>query len=184
MTINGKSVDGVLWIQTRDRRMVGADESTELWWPLWSLCFLFNSSPKKIEFAHRDAADLVRLVGGDGRHLVVDRRFGCSSAGTTATEESCRKVCKSAAPSSTATADDAVDEDGRVLERHLHDGVDGRITLPFRSLKLQKNILDELTKVVETDHLGIDAIYLCVVAAVAVNYGQKFHRLGSKTLYN
>ena len=29
-----KSVDGVLGIQTRGRRMVGADETTELWRPL------------------------------------------------------------------------------------------------------------------------------------------------------
>ena len=29
-----KSVDGVLGIQTRGRRMVGADKITELWWPL------------------------------------------------------------------------------------------------------------------------------------------------------
>ena len=30
---NWKSVDGVLGIRTRGRRMVGADETTELWWP-------------------------------------------------------------------------------------------------------------------------------------------------------
>ena len=30
-TINEKSVDGVLGTQTRSGRMVGADESTELW---------------------------------------------------------------------------------------------------------------------------------------------------------
>ena len=29
-----KSVDGVRGIQTQDRRMVGKDESTELWLPL------------------------------------------------------------------------------------------------------------------------------------------------------
>ena len=28
-----KSVDSVLGIRTRDCRMVGTDESTELWWP-------------------------------------------------------------------------------------------------------------------------------------------------------
>ena len=28
------SVDGVLGIRTWGRRMVGADETTELWWPL------------------------------------------------------------------------------------------------------------------------------------------------------
>ena len=28
-----KSVDGVIGIRTRDRRIAGADESTELWWP-------------------------------------------------------------------------------------------------------------------------------------------------------
>ena len=32
-----KSVDGVLGIQTQCCRMVGADETTELWWP--PLCF-------------------------------------------------------------------------------------------------------------------------------------------------
>ena len=30
--INEKSVDGVLGTRTRGSRMVGADESTELWW--------------------------------------------------------------------------------------------------------------------------------------------------------
>ena len=30
-TINEKSIDGVLGIRTRGGRMVGADESTELW---------------------------------------------------------------------------------------------------------------------------------------------------------
>ena len=33
---NWKSIDGVLGIQTRGRRMVGADETTELWQPRWS----------------------------------------------------------------------------------------------------------------------------------------------------
>ena len=28
-----KSINGVLGIPTRGRRMVGADETTELWWP-------------------------------------------------------------------------------------------------------------------------------------------------------
>ena len=28
-----KNVDGVLGIRTRGRKMVGADETTELWWP-------------------------------------------------------------------------------------------------------------------------------------------------------
>ena len=28
-----KSIDGVLGIQTCDRRRVGADDTTELWWP-------------------------------------------------------------------------------------------------------------------------------------------------------
>ena len=30
-----KSIDGVLGIRTRGRRMVGTDETTELWWPLF-----------------------------------------------------------------------------------------------------------------------------------------------------
>ena len=33
ITINDKSVDGVLGTQTRGGRMVGTDESTELWRP-------------------------------------------------------------------------------------------------------------------------------------------------------
>ena len=45
-TINEKSIDGVLGTQTRGGRMVGADESTELWrhpferpfsWHVWGL---------------------------------------------------------------------------------------------------------------------------------------------------
>ena len=35
-----KSVDGVLEIQTRGRRMVGADETTELWRPLYCYYYL------------------------------------------------------------------------------------------------------------------------------------------------
>ena len=31
-TINDQSVDGVLWSRTKGGRMVGADDSTELWW--------------------------------------------------------------------------------------------------------------------------------------------------------
>ena len=31
LTINEKSIDGVLWTQTRGGRMVGTDKSTELW---------------------------------------------------------------------------------------------------------------------------------------------------------
>ena len=31
-TINEKSIDGMLGTQTRSGRMVGADETTELWW--------------------------------------------------------------------------------------------------------------------------------------------------------
>ena len=33
LTINGRSIDGVLGIRTRNHRIVGADESTELWLP-------------------------------------------------------------------------------------------------------------------------------------------------------
>ena len=33
LIFNIKSLDGVLDIRTLDCRMVGADESTELWWP-------------------------------------------------------------------------------------------------------------------------------------------------------
>ena len=40
---DNKSVDGVQGIQTRDRRIVGADKSTELWQPpstdMFELCF-------------------------------------------------------------------------------------------------------------------------------------------------
>ena len=37
-----KSVNGVLGIQTRGHRMVGVDETTELWWPtcLYVSCIL------------------------------------------------------------------------------------------------------------------------------------------------
>ena len=36
-----KSVDGVLGIRTRGRRMVCADETTDLWWPpLLNICLL------------------------------------------------------------------------------------------------------------------------------------------------
>ena len=34
ISIIEKSIDGVLGIRTRSRRMVGADETTELWRPL------------------------------------------------------------------------------------------------------------------------------------------------------
>ena len=35
-----KSIDHVLGIQTRGHRMVGADETTELWWPPFStVCY-------------------------------------------------------------------------------------------------------------------------------------------------
>ena len=33
LTINDKSVDGVVGTRTWGGRMVGADEITELWWP-------------------------------------------------------------------------------------------------------------------------------------------------------
>ena len=33
LTINGKSIDRLLGIQTPDCRMLGADKSIELWWP-------------------------------------------------------------------------------------------------------------------------------------------------------
>ena len=31
LTLNDKSIDGVLWTRTQGGRMVGADESTDLW---------------------------------------------------------------------------------------------------------------------------------------------------------
>ena len=34
-----KSIDGVLGIRTRGRRMIGADETTELWRPLNENCY-------------------------------------------------------------------------------------------------------------------------------------------------
>ena len=36
-----KSIDGVLGIRTRGRRMVGTDETTELWRPLWVVFSLY-----------------------------------------------------------------------------------------------------------------------------------------------
>ena len=39
LTINGRIIDGVLGIRTQDRRIVGADESTELVWPPFGQIF-------------------------------------------------------------------------------------------------------------------------------------------------
>ena len=39
-----KSIDGVLGIRTRGRRMVGADKTTELWRPLLNHCFMGGHS--------------------------------------------------------------------------------------------------------------------------------------------
>ena len=38
LNLNGRSIDSVLWIQTRDYRMVGAGESTELWRTPKTIC--------------------------------------------------------------------------------------------------------------------------------------------------
>ena len=35
-----KSVDGVLGIRTQGHWMAGADDTTELWWPLFSLILI------------------------------------------------------------------------------------------------------------------------------------------------
>ena len=40
LTVKGKSVDGMLGIRTRDFKMVGAAESTELWRPSMLAQFL------------------------------------------------------------------------------------------------------------------------------------------------
>ena len=32
-----KSIDGVFGIQINGRSLVGADETTELWWPPWTI---------------------------------------------------------------------------------------------------------------------------------------------------
>ena len=58
-----KSIDGVLGIWTWDRIMVGADESTELWWPpklrsfalfelpyLWLKNFFLHWTPTEVNF--------------------------------------------------------------------------------------------------------------------------------------
>ena len=37
LTMHGKSIDGILEIRTRDRRIVGADEYTQLLWPICKL---------------------------------------------------------------------------------------------------------------------------------------------------
>ena len=42
-----KSIDGVLGIRTRGRRMVGADETTELWRPPKNKYFTIESQLKK-----------------------------------------------------------------------------------------------------------------------------------------
>ena len=52
-----KSIDGVLGIQTRGRRMVGADETTELWRPPMSLLFTIHKFAteeyiEKLHFRH------------------------------------------------------------------------------------------------------------------------------------
>ena len=39
LTIDGRSLNGVLGIRNRDHRVKGADESTELWRPLSEACF-------------------------------------------------------------------------------------------------------------------------------------------------
>ena len=44
ISIIEKSVDGVLGIRTRGRRMVGADETTELWRPLNAYVFVYAFS--------------------------------------------------------------------------------------------------------------------------------------------
>ena len=45
LTINGKSVDGVLGTRTQCGRMEGADESTELWrHPKYCIFYLISSS--------------------------------------------------------------------------------------------------------------------------------------------
>ena len=43
-----KSIDGVLGIQTRGCRLVGADKTTELWWPPWQKFALANSKFSQI----------------------------------------------------------------------------------------------------------------------------------------
>ena len=45
-----KSIDGVLMIQTRGRRMVGADETTELWRPLKRDIVLFAPTCSTMAF--------------------------------------------------------------------------------------------------------------------------------------
>ena len=54
-TINGKSIDGVLGIQTRDRRIVGSYETTELWFH-WYMMFFWlvrSNTYTKHESKHR-----------------------------------------------------------------------------------------------------------------------------------
>ena len=70
-----KSVDGVLGIQTWGRRMVGADETTELWRPPWaSFClFLFFSHDKySTDLTISDKnVDGVLGIRTQGRRMVV-----------------------------------------------------------------------------------------------------------------
>ena len=56
---NWKSVDGVLGIWTRGRRMVGADETTELWRPPTSL---FIGMPYNWSLYHPDPIEGKRVV--------------------------------------------------------------------------------------------------------------------------
>ena len=54
MIINGKSLDCRLGIQTQDRKMEGADESTELWW--------FKSIDRTISKVKRNNNNLILAV--------------------------------------------------------------------------------------------------------------------------
>ena len=55
-----KRVDGVLGIQTRDRKMVGADETTELWWPPKCKKICYHSLSKIAQSGHTDCQQQFR----------------------------------------------------------------------------------------------------------------------------
>ena len=60
LTINDKSIEGVCGTQTRDGRMVGADETTELWWhPIWLTCltgFGLTRQVKQLLIQHKQSS--------------------------------------------------------------------------------------------------------------------------------
>ena len=100
-----KSVDGVLGIQNRGRRMVCADKTTELWRPLLSHVFLhisllysnwqqiqtkieqFETSPKEHKFQSCNETDRLNFTKQD--YLIFAVKYNCKTATSVAS------MCKS-----------------------------------------------------------------------------------------